>query len=112
MREEVATILMTSATETGDLVPITNFGLQVQRTVLPLKDVSQMDHSQDAGTEPSKSRFIFFLKFIIYFIYFWLHQVLVEARGIFVEARGIFVEASGIFRCGVRALPCGAWASL
>ena len=105
MREEVATILMTSATETGDLVPITNFGLQVQRTVLPLKDVSQMDHSQDAGTEPSKSRFIFFLKFIIYFIYFWLHQVLVEARG-------IFVEASGIFRCGVRALPCGAWASL
>lgn len=61
MREEVAIILMASALEFGDLVPLMNFLLQVERTVLlPLKAASQMDHYQDSGTEPSESHVSFY----------------------------------------------------
>lgn len=55
MKEEAAIILTASAPEFGDLVPLMNFLLQVERMVfLPLKAASQMDHYQDSGTGPSE----------------------------------------------------------
>lgn len=52
---------LTSAPEFEDLVPLMNFLLQVERTVLlPLKAASQMDHYQDSGTEPSRTHVSFY----------------------------------------------------
>lgn len=61
MREEAAIILTASAPEFGDFVPLMNFLLQVERTVLlALKAASQMDHYQGSGTEPSESHVSFY----------------------------------------------------
>ena len=61
MKEEVAIILTASAPEFGDLVPLMNCLLQVERMVfLPLKAASQMDHYQDSGTGPSEFHISFY----------------------------------------------------
>lgn len=93
MREEVAIILMASASEFGDFVPLMNFLLQVERMVLPpLKAASQMDHYQGSGTEPSESHVSFYADDPLPSL--WCHQ----RSGVFQEGAGS-VSLNSSTRC-------------
>lgn len=93
MREEVAIILTASAPEFGDLVPLMNFLLQVERTVLlALKAASQMDHYQGSGTEPSESHVSFYADGPLPSL--WCHQ----RSGVFQEGAGS-VSLNSSTRC-------------
>ena len=83
MREEVAIILTASAPELGDLVPLMNFLLQVERMfLLALKAASQMDHYQGSGREPSESHVSFYADGPLPSL--WCHQ----RSGVFQEGAG------------------------